>query len=397
MQVVETIPTPVLVNNLVLVAKKDGRIRVCVDCTPANRVTRDFDWPLIRLQDVRHRTRGFSWFARFDLRDAFFRISIPAKFRYLTAFRAGGATYQFRKMPFGLKTAPATFQRFMDYGLAEFTGFSLCYLDDILIMGTSRQELEHNAREVRRGLTAMKCDINWDKSQGATQQILFAGIWVMGAGVGPNLGKFRELLMIPCPTTKAEAQSALGLVSYLRDFVPLVAHFTARLYPDQGGLTLPKAEYEREWARLLGHLVSAATTTRHWRDGVDANLYTDASGYALGAILLQEGRVVALSARKLTPAETRYDATDREQLGLVFAAHKFKLFLHQSTATTAVWTDHSALLTRKTYDVLPRQARWGEIVRQWMPNLRHVRGKMNPADFVSRMKGMDLWGPILSI
>ena len=66
-QVVETIPTPPLTNNLVMVAKKDGRIRVCIDCTPANKVTASFDWPLPRLQDVRYRTQGATWFARIDL------------------------------------------------------------------------------------------------------------------------------------------------------------------------------------------------------------------------------------------------------------------------------------------------------------------------------------------
>ena len=79
---------------------------------------------------------------------------------------------------------------------------------------------------------------------------------------------------------------------------------------------------------------------------MDADLYTDASQYALGAVLIQDGRVVAVASRKLSPAETRYSATDREQLGLAFAAEKFRFILHQSNATTRVWTDHAALTSR---------------------------------------------------
>lgn len=384
--VVESIDTPPLVNNLVLVSKKDGRTRVCVDCTPANLVTSDYDWPLPRLQDVRYRTQGKTWFSRIDLKDAFFRIGVPIAYRHLTSFMAGGQAYQFKRMPFGLKTAPATFQRFMDVGLSDLSHMCLWYIDDILITATTLQELRLYEKVVRRRLLHLGCEVNETKSEKERRSLLFAGLWVFGEGIGPNFAKLAEVRRIPTPTTKAEAQSALGLVSYLRDFIPLVGHFTAQLYPDKDGLKLEPAELDRQWKELTGHLSSAATTTRHWKEGVDADLYTDASGYAAGVILLQEGRVVALASRKLTPAETRYSATDREHLGLVFAADRLKLFLHQSNAVTRVWTDHSALVTRKAKDLTPRQARWHTLVQAWMPNVSHVRGKLNPADFISRWK-----------
>lgn len=383
--VIEQIPMPPLVNNLVLVAKKNGKTRVCVDCTPANRVTASFDWPLPRLQDIRHRVQGKTWFSRLDLRDAFFRISVPSEYRHLTAFVAGGKAYQFKRMPFGLKTAPSVFQRFMDHGLCEYTEVCVWYIDDILIMGDTLAELRRNEKLIRHQLTrVMGVEINEDKSETAKRSLLFAGLWVYGAGIGPDATKLAEALALPTPTTKVQAQSALGLVSYLRDYIPLVGHFTAQLYPDKEGLKLDPATYDAQWRALLGHIRSAATTTRHWRDGVDADLYTDASGYALGAVIMQQGKMVAVASRKLTPAETRYSATDREHLGLVFAADRFKLFLHQSQATTRVWTDHTALVTRRPGALTPRQARWQTLVQAWMPNVKHVPGKQNPADFISR-------------
>ena len=131
-KVIEPINTPPLCNNLVLVAKKDGRIRVCIDCTPANKITQEFNWPLPR------RCRAFKTFvtepwdhptSRLDLKDAFFRIGVPAQFRHLTAFSAGGQSYPFTPMPFGLKMAPAVFQRFMEWGLKG---------TDLLFSGTPR-------------------------------------------------------------------------------------------------------------------------------------------------------------------------------------------------------------------------------------------------------------------
>ena len=191
-------------------------------------------------------------------------------------------------------------------------------------------------------------------------------------------------MQIPAPRTKAEAQSALGLVSYLRDFTPLLSHFTAQLYPDKDGLRLEDKDYASEWRKLLEHLANALTVNYHWIEGRPADLYSDASLFGLGVIILQEGRVVALASRKLTAAETRYSATDREHLGLVYAAEKFKIFLHQSTDNVRVWSDHMALLTRRKENLTPRQTRWQELVTTWIPKAMHVKGKNNPADFISR-------------
>lgn len=382
----EIIPNPPYVNNLVLVAKKDGRIRVCVDATPANDVTKDFDWPLPRLQDLRHFVKGAQWFLRIDLKDAFLRIRIPFKYRHLTAFHTGGITYQFKRMIFGLKTAPSTFQRFMDWGLSEYIGWAFWYIDDILIKASTKAELEARVKTLRMRLVQMGCRVNEEKSTGPRSSLLFAGLWVMGKGIGPNLLKLKEILAVPLPRTKADAQSALGLVSYLRDFIPLVSHFTAMLYPDKQGFRLSAEEYESQWNALLRHLSHACSINHHWVEGTPADVYTDASLFGLGVLVLQEGRVVALASRKLTGAETRYSATDREHLGLVYAAERFKVILHQSTSNVRVWSDHSALLSRKSDGMLPRQARWQELVKFWIPNLSHVKGKCNPADFISRWR-----------
>jgi hypothetical protein len=394
--VVEAAPAGPLTNNLVLVAKGDGGTRVCIDCTPVNKVTQDFDWPLPMLQDLRHRVRGFTWFGKLDLRAAFFRVRVPRRFRNLLRYINQGQHYWFTRMPFGAKTAPAIFQRFMDNRLARFHGWAFWYIDDILIMGNSPSEVSHRMDVLRRHFKHHGQEIHEGKSVGPTQGLLFAGTWITSRGTGPNLRKLSEAISVPAPRTKSEAQSALGLVSYLRDFIPLVSHYTAQLYPDKQGLRLGPTEYQSQWDKLCRHLTSAATTLRHWKEGAPGDLYTDASGTALGAILIQERKVVALASRKLTPAETRYSATDREHLGLVFAAKKFKLIIQSKQATTTVHTDHEPLLDRKVEELSPRQARWLTITRDLIPNLRHVRGKDNPADYVSRW-GLEIFGGAVQV
>lgn len=381
----------VLNNNIVFAAKKNGDVRVCNDCTPVNAVTKDFDWPLPRLQDLRHKTRGTQWFTRLDLKDAFFRIRVPAEYRPYTAFSCNGVQYQFKRMPFGVKTGPSVFQRFMDTGLAQMLAWMVVYIDDLLICGRTLPELRQRTNRVRVRLKRMGCEVNEGKSEYEVQTLIFAGIRLCANGVGPNGGKVEEFQALPFPTTKADMQSALGLASYLRDFVILASHFTAQLYPGKGEWNEQAAK--ELWPKLKCHMASAATSLRHWKENKDADLYADASGHALGVILVQEEKAVALAARKLTAAEQRYSATDREHLALVFAARKFRLFLHRPVGTTRVHSDHAALMGRKVEQMTPRQARWHTIVSQWMPNVVHVPGKENPADYISRF-GLEIEGGV---
>lgn len=382
--IIEPIPLNAYHNNLVFAAKKSGAVRVCVDCTPVNEVTQDYDWPLPRLQDLRHAIRGSRWFARLDLADAFFRINVPAWLRLYTSFRSKGKQYQFRRMPFGLKTAPSTFQRFMDTHLAPLGHGYFWFIDDILVHAETLKELRTRVRVLKEKICAMECTINESKSEYELESIDFVGLRISGNGLGPNTEKVRDLLEIPPPTTKKDAQSALGLVSYLRDFIPLVSHFTSLLYPDKSGLRLEHDEYCKEWGRLLRHVASSVLSLRHWNESDEADLYCDASGTGVGAILIQHGDVVSLASRQMTPAETRYSATDREHTALRFAALKFRIFLHRKQAVTRVHSDHAALLTRRSEDLTPKQARLKETTDYWIPRLLHVRGKDNPADFISR-------------
>jgi hypothetical protein len=374
-------------NNPVFVAKKNGTTRVCIDCRPANAVTKKLDWPLLKLQELRHRLKGMRWFTRIDLKDAFFRIAIPEEWRHLTAYESGGRFYQFKRMPFGLKTAPAVFQRWMDHILKHLSHVACWYMDDVLVYAETLSELHRRTRKVRAALVEARCRINEDKSLYDQQGLLFGGLWLYPEGVGPNYTKVREALALAPPRTKKDKQSALGLVSYLRDFIPLLSILTA----DLSGTPIDETEYQRQWSKLMRHISHAVTTLKHWQDEEDADLYTDASGTGAAAVLIQDGRIIAVASRKLQGAETRYSATDREHLSLLLAAQKFRVFLHRQRGNTNVWNDHAALMNRQTNDMTPRQARWFTKINQWIPNVAHVKGSKNPADFFSRW-GVDMTG-----
>jgi hypothetical protein len=296
-------------------------------------------------------------------------------------------------MPFGLKTAPAVFQRFMDHHLRDFILFLFWYIDDVLVFADTLEELRRRTVIAKERLRQVGCEVNEDKSQYEARGLLFAGIWISGGMTGPNLDKVKQILALPPPRTKVEKQSALGLVSYLRDHIPLASLFTASLSISEAN-DISMEEYKDNWNRLLRHIARTVTTLADWDDDSDADLYTDASKTGAAAVLMQKGRIVAVASRQLTPTETRYSATDREALGLLLAADKMRVMLHRPVGVTRVWSDHSALLSRKTEDMTPRQYRWHATITQWIRNLKHVKGKENPADYFSRWQVEGLGGQI---
>jgi hypothetical protein len=337
---------------------------------------------------------GQRYFSRLDLADAFFRISVPKKWRHLTAFEVGGRHYQFRRMPFGLKTAPAIFQRYMDHVLAPFSDWCIAYIDDILISAKSLAQLRRRVDKVKHELARQGSTINERKCEHDKEGLLFAGMWIYHGGQGPNHLKVKEVIALARPRTKVEKQSALGLVSYLRDHVPLASHFTAELYPKKEG-AISEDDYTKRWTALIRQIAKNITTLSTWDEDADASLYCDGSGQSVSALILQHGRLVALASRKLSPAETRYSATDREHLALVLAAKKFRVFLHRPKGQTTVFSDHAALLSRSQKEMTPRQTRWATIVNQWIPHVKHVKGKENPADYPSRW-GLEVEGGQIS-
>lgn len=384
------------VNNLVFVAKKTGGIRVCLDCTPANEVTKGFEWPLPRLQDLRHRLRGFKWFTRLDLTAAFFRIAVPPEYRNLLAFRSQDQTYRFLKMPFGVSDGPSVFQRFMDHILASHFYYSFWYIDDIIIGGHTLSDLRSKTAQVKADLLRAGNTVNEEKSEYDRSSVLFAGVRVSPKTFGPNKELVAKVLALPPPVTKTDRQSALGLVSYLRDFIPFCSMLTSTIHLGAREMAT-QPECSKEWAALTRHIASTIGDITEWDDAADADLYTDASKTGCGAILIQKGKVIAIASRKFTTTEMgrSYDTTARETLGLLLAAKKMKIFLHRARGVTHVWSDHSALLNRKLSELTPRDMRWQYIIRQWIPTLKHVPGKNNPADYISRWDVSHIGGQIL--
>jgi Reverse transcriptase (RNA-dependent DNA polymerase)/RNase H-like domain found in reverse transcriptase len=371
--------------NPVFVPRKSGAIRVCIDYSPLNGWIEDFEWPLPRLRTIRFRVRGSTRFSRIDLRDAFHIIRIPQVYRSLTAFISHVGKFQFTRMPFGLKTAPAVFQRFMDYALRDCYQFAIWYQDDILIHSTDKV---HNRclTKVRDALRAVGAPVNEDKSEYNKEELDFAGLHISSEGVGTALDQ-SQLDIWPIPTTVKGWQSILGFLNCFRDYVPRFSDLAAGLYPTPQKVR-PQLELEKQVRELMSRCLRHVNLS-HFEETLPSTLFADASNYATGAVLSQAGKIIALHSKTLTPAETRYSTTDRESLALLHAAEAFRVII-QGAPLLELATDHSALLSRRTEDLTPRQERWRYRIQSIVRTVRFVKGVENPADYWSREGSMAL-------
>lgn len=362
--------------NPLWVDKSNGEKRTCINYKPINAVTKEWDWPLPKIRDIRHQIRDGIWFTRLDLKEAFHRIPVHPASRPLTAFQTPWGAYQFTRMPFGLCTAPATYQRFLDWVLHGLKERAINYVDDILVWGRTRREVILHETRIRRRLEANCVQVNEAKSVSAVKQVDFVGLRITQGRVGTNL----QLSAREAPTTKQDWQSALGFANCFRDYLPSLSEKTTGLYP--GANQLPTQQRLEKWSALWDELTRHVTLD-HYHENQPSHLYLDASQYAVGGVLTQNGKVCAIYSKSLTPAQTRYSATDREHVALMLGLEAFKVMC-QTNARLTTHTDHSALLNRDESKMTGRQLRWKTRIQDIANNIVHVKGAENPADFWSR-------------
>jgi hypothetical protein len=378
--------------NPVFVEKKSGAIRVCIDYRPINSTIKDFEWPLPRIQDIRFHIHRGVWFARFDLKEAFYHILVPERFRPLTAVRTHLGIFQFRRMPFGLKTAPSVFQRYMDWVLRGLGSNCLWYIDDILVWGQTPSELNRAKRGVLRRLKAVSLEINMAKSEpGPSASIEFCGLDITRGSIRAT-PLLEKISTYEVPRTKKDRQSFLGFANYFRGYVKGFSSLAAPLYPNQYNETLSD-DYDLNF-QILVRACLEAVSINHYEEGKPCELFVDASLYATGGILTQDGKVIAITSQSLNQSQRKYSGTDREHLALVHGCEKFRVFIHSNKSLT-LRTDHTALLNRSDDRLTPRQCRWKTRVLSIANDVRHVKGSENPADWLSRKgsKPRDVVGP----
>jgi hypothetical protein len=314
---------------VLLVKKKDGSARLCVDFRPLNKLTTKDSYPLPRISDILDRVGNAQFYTLLDLHSAYHQIPVAVEDREKTAMVTPDGLYQFNVLPFGLCNAPATFQRLIDVVLGDLKwSIAIAYLDDVILLGDTFEQHQERLRLVLEAIRRAQLTLKPSKCSFAMSSVLILGHLVTRDGVKPDPEKIRAVRDFPKPRKVKDVRSFLGLCSYYRnfvcDFARIAGPINQLLRKDTPFLW--GEEQETAFERLKEALITAPVL-QSFDESRPVIIHTDASLYGIGAILLQKGpddkeHVVSYISRSLTDAEKRWATTEHEALAIICAIEK---------------------------------------------------------------------------
>lgn len=376
--------------------KKDasGKVkwRLVIDYRKLNEKTVSDKYPLPNITDVLDKLGRSVYFTTLDLASGFHQIEMNPSDIEKTAFTVEGGHYEYVRMPFGLKNAPSTFQRVMDNVLKDLQGkICLVYLDDIIVFSTSLQEHSENLEKVFKKLREANFKIQLDKAEFLHKEVAFLGHLVTSQGVKPNPDKIKAIQDFPIPRTQKEIKSFLGLLGYYRKFIRDFAKLTKPLTEClKKGKTIELNDRYISAFELSKDLLINDPILQYPDFSKPFILTTDASNFALGAILSQgtigSDKPICYASRTLTDTETNYSTIEKELLAIVWATKYFRpyLFGHKFK----IVTDHKPLQWLMSLkDPNSKLVRWRLKLEEFDYEIVYKKGKLNSnADALSRIK-----------
>ncbi len=398
LQVIEPATSP-WASRLVMVPKKDGSIRTCIDFRGVNELCVKDAYPNPNVYDTLEKLRGALWFTSFDAEKGYYQIGLTERAKDITAFRAQYGLYRFNRMPFGLKNAGAVFNRVMHRALGDIIGkCCMVFVDDIIVFSNTWEEHIEHIDMVLTRLQKIGMTVNFIKSALARDEMPFLGHVVTRQGIKPDPRKVIAVKSFVRPKTLKGLRSFLGLTGYLRRFIRGYAKIAAPLIALTADSAKEKWSRDTAWGlkeeeafeRLKSEVTDQASLSYPVFDEPFC-IICDASDIGAGAMLAQinnEGaeQPIAFASCTFNKAQRNYSATEKEGLAVVWAVQHFRPYIHG--AQCVVVTDHSALtwiMTRK--DPPQRLARWVMALMDYDLTFVHRKGKDNVvADALSRLK-----------
>ena len=379
-------------SNVVLVKKKDGSLRFCIDYRPLNKITVKDSYRLPSIAESLDFLSGSSLFSCLDLASGYWQVEMDPDDKQKTAFATSRhGLYQFKVMPFGLCNALSTFERLMESVLSGLQFETLLvYLNDIIIPCTTfeqgLQRLEQVFRRLRQAglkLKAKKCSL-------FQQEVVYLGHKVSKEGIHTDDAKISAVKEWPTPQNVHEVRSFMGLCSYYRKFIKNFAEIARPLHK----LTEKNVKFvwsdncTQAFQKLKECLICAPVLAYPSLDHTFI-LDTDASNDSIGAVLSQvidgQERVIAYGSKALLKAERNYCVTRRELLAAVYFMKQYKHYLYGKKFLLR--TDHGALKWLfKFKDPSGQIARWLETLAMFNFDIEHRPGRQHGnADGLSRV------------
>lgn len=361
--------------------------RIVIDYRKLNEITINDKYPIPNIDEILEKLGRCQYFTTLDLAKGFHQIEIHEKDIPKTAFSVEGGHYEFLRMPFGLKTAPATFQRLMNNVLSDLINkICLVYLDDIIVFSTSLHEHLESLTKVFQRLKEANLKIQLDKSEFMKRETNFLGHVVTQDGIKPNPEKIICVQKFPLPTTQKEIKQFLGLAGYYRKFIKdyskIARPMTKNLKKD-AKVNTNDPEYIESF-NSLKRLLTSHPVLSYPDFNEKFVLQTDASNFALGAVLSQNGHPICYASRTLNGAEQNYSTIEKELLAIVWSTKYFRPYLFGRRFI--IETDHRPLTWLFSIkEPNSKLVRWRLRLQEFDYEITYKKGILNGnADALSR-------------
>lgn len=394
-------------SPIVIVQKKGGDMRLCVDYRMLNAKTRKDAFPLPRIEESLDALTGAKWFSTLDLASGYNQVPVAEADKPKTAFCTPFGLFEFNRMPFGLCNSPSTFQRLMEriFGDQSFQSL-LLFLDDIIIFSTSFEEHLQRLKLVLTRLQNNNLKLKLSKCHFFRTEVKYLGHVVSASGVATDPDKVKAVEEWKQPTTTKELRSFLGFASYYRRFVAGFAKVAAPLHR-----LIATAEANRNTTRTRTTALGSQWTPECQQSFQSLKdqlirapvlayadftkpfvLEIDASHAGLGAVLAQDQdgqrRPIAFASRGLRPSErnmSNYSSRKLELLGLKWAVtNKFREYL--LGAKFIVFTDNNPLSYLQTAKLGATEHRWASELAMFDFDIKYRPGAANKnVDALSRL------------
>ncbi len=365
--------------------------RFCSDFRKLNSVTQPDSYPIPRIDDCVDRVGSARHVSKFDLLKGYWQVPLTQRAKELSAFVIPDGLFAYRRMPFGLRNAGATFQRLMNIVLQGLDNVE-AYIDDVVVFSESWSDHLKHVRAVFGRLREANLTVNLSKSEIAQATVTYLGKVVGQGKVLPVSAKVDAIINFPVPTTRRELKRFLGMAGYYRafcrNFAQVAAPLTDLTSPKVHFQWTPECQISFDQAKAL---IATAPVLMAPNFSHPFAMYTDASDVGVGAVLVQTDddgveHPVAFFSKKLSPSQMRYSTIEKETLALILSLKHFEIYVSNSDPLV-VYTDHNPLLfLQRSAFSNRRLLRWSLALQELPLEIKHVKGKDNVvADCLSRV------------